>query len=618
MVADGMHNETSDWVDDWRSTSIEKVDGFIAGIPGTGCLPASVLAQYRDHGCSRGWRISVDFSDGVRRDLHVLADDDFPYTWLRIVVADRPDILTWPHLDAEGVLCVLPPETAVSSENPVVVAKYVLGQACHLIEKSIHGRNIEDFRWEFLSYWKLSVGKSYRRYISLLKPLGPSRRVSVWRGQQVRIVGENPEALQRWLERWGVKKNSKGQGPKLYNGVLIWLPKPLVPAEYPGTASDVRALAQKWSSAKVNVLEEIAASGADEIDVVLGAQTPNGTCLAELTVQPPRPADAARGRGDVLEKGFRPGHVPRKLMVNRYLSGGAKVTKANVDRADHLWIHGRDRDPRQECLRHARVAILGCGSVGATPARLLAQAGIGNLLLVDPHKMDWPNIVRHELCADSVGKYKAVELAHKIEKAYPHLGEITYRVMRVGVNARSLMGELASYNLIVSIMGNWAAESYLNDMQQRANGFPPVLYSWVEPHAAAHALLISRNAACLRCGTDDKGRPHLKVTNWPNGGDSLQEPACGEQFTPYGPAELCWAHALLSEAAIDALTGQASAGCHRIWIGAYSRTKAAGGIWAADWIAEMGDPGDGSMKVERRWSISESCPACVRRDGVLH
>ena len=36
-------------------------------------------------------------------------------------------------------------------------------------------------------------------------------------------------------------KKNKGQGHKLYDGVLIWLPKPLVPAEYPGTASDVRA-----------------------------------------------------------------------------------------------------------------------------------------------------------------------------------------------------------------------------------------------------------------------------------------------------------------------------------------------------------------------------------------
>ena len=294
------------------------------------------------------------------------------------------------------------------------------------------------------------------------------------------------------------------------------------------------------------------------------------------------------------------------------------MTKANVDRADHLWIHGRDRDPRQERLRPARVAILGCGSVGATVARLLGQAGIGNLLLVDPKTMDWPNVGRHELGAESVGRFKATELARKIEEAYPHLDEVASRVKRVGVDERRLMDELASYDLIVSTMGDWAAESYLNEVQrQRAKGFPPILYGWVEPNAAAsHALLISRKGACLRCGTNDKGRPQLEVTHWPNGWDSFQAPACGAQFTPYGPTELCWAHALLAETAIEALTDQVSAGYHRIWIGAYRHVEAAGGSWADAWIAEMGNPGAGSMAVERRWTISESCPACMQRAHV--
>ena len=429
-------------------------------------------------------------------------------------------------------------------------------------------------------------------------------------------MGESLEALQGWLERWGAKKG-KHKGYKLYDGVLIWLPKPLIPAEYPGTAADVRALAQERSPEAVNMLEGMAASGADEIDVVLGAPTPNGACFAAVTVQPPRPANAPwhKGRkGNVLQKGFRPGHVPRQLIIDRYLSGGAKVIKATVDRADHLWIHGRDQDSRQEYLRHARVAILGCGSLGAPIARLLAQAGIGNLLLVDPDTMDWPNVGRHELGAGSVGRLKVTELVGEIEKAYPHLGEVTWRQEQVGIRSQSLMAELKSFNLIVSTMGNWAAESYLNDVQQRANGFPPVLYGWVEPHAsAAHALLIPRDDACLRCGINDNGSPNLRVTKWPNGGDSLQAPACGALFTPYGPVELCWAHALISEVAIDALTDQASAARHRIWIGPSSRVDAAGGIWTGDWIAEMGNPGAGGITAERRWPISKSCPACMLR-----
>ena len=602
-----MLDEFSDQTGNFRSTAIEKVDSFIAGFTGAGRLPTQDLERYCNDGYSMGWRISVDFSDGVRRDLHMLADGDFPYTSLRIALANPPDVLTWPHLETGGFLCTLPPEATVSSYNPAGVAKYVLGQACRLIEESIHGCNIDDFRREFLSYWELAVDNSSQSYISLLEPLGPGRRICVWRSQQIRIVGETPETLRRWLERWGIKK-VKGQSHKLYDGVLIWLPKPLVPQDYPKTAADVRTLAREYSLEATNVLEKIAASGASEIDTVLGAPTPNGTCFAAVIVQSPRVSRKVNN----LQKGFRPGCVPQNLLVNRYLAGGTKVTKATVERADHLWIHGRDQDPRQENLRHARVAILGCGSVGAPLARLLAQAGIGNLLLVDPDIMCWPNVGRHELGAGSVNRFKVPELAREIEEAYPHLSEVTWRRERVGLGARDLMRDLKSYDLIVSTMGNWPAESFLNDIQQSYKDFPQILYGWVEPNAAAaHALLIPHIDTCLRCGMDDKGHPHLQVTSWPNGGETLHAPACGAEFTPYGPAELCWAHALLSETAIEALISQASESSHRIWIGDYSRVEAAGGIWATDWITEMGDPGNGGMKVKRRWPISQSCPVCL-------
>lgn len=312
-----------------------------------------------------GWRVPVDFSDGIRRDLHVLANGDFPYTPPRIAVADGPGVLVWPHLEADGFLCILSSDAAVSSEDAAGVAAYVLGEACRLIEESIQGRNVEDFRREFLSYWDLAADKGAPSFISLLEPQGPGRRVSVWRGQQARVVGESPEALQRWLKRWGAKK-SKDRDYKLYDGVLIWLPEPLVPAEYPRTAADMRTLAREQSPEAVDVLEELVTSAAGEIEIVLGARTPNGVCFAVITVRPPRQTGAPKRKRDPLIKGFRPGHVPRNLLIDRYLSGAAKVTKATIERADHLWIHGRDQDPRQERLRQARVAILGCGAVGRT------------------------------------------------------------------------------------------------------------------------------------------------------------------------------------------------------------------------------------------------------------
>ena len=592
-----------------NKAAIDQVDGYIVGLPEAKRLSPRIIERYHNKKFTLGWSVPRIFSDGVRRELHVLIDGDFPYTPPRIAIANGPDVLAWPHLEKDRLLCILPPDSAVSSQNPSAVTAYVLGEACHLIEENISGRNVEDFRLEFLSYWGLAANQGSTNFISILEPKGLGRQIAVWDGKHVRVVGENTEVLERWLSRRSANLG-KGRKYKFYKGVLIWLPEPLLPTEYPHTAADVRVLARKRSPEAANVLEDLAARRVNKIDALIGSGTPHGACFAAVTVRPPHQP----GRPDLLVKGFRPGHVPRDLLVKRYLSRATKVTKAAVERADHLWIHGRDQDPRQEALRGTQVAVLGCGSLGSTLIRLLARAGVGSLLLVDPDTLDWPNVGRHELGAGSVKLYKASELAREIESAYPHLVDISYHCKRVGLETWTSMNDVASCDLIVSTMGNWAAENFLNDVQQECIDFPPIIYGWVEANAvAAHAVLIPKGKACLRCGVNDKGRPHLEVTEWPNEGDSPQAPACGAVFTPYGPAELCWAHALLAETVTEAIINRPKSPVHRVWIGRRSHVDAAGGKWALKWVEEVGDPGEGGITVERTWPASTACPVCTRR-----
>lgn len=612
-MADGTPDRSGDQGPDQQTAAIACVDDFITRTAGGERLPSHVLNRYSKHGFTLGWHVLVNFSDGARRELYVLVNGDFPYTAPRIALADGSGVLAWPHFELDGLLCVLPTDSAVSGENSAGVVEFVLGEACRLIEECIRGDNADDFRREFMSYWLIAAGRGDSRYISLVEPQGPGRRILVWHGKGTRVVGDDRETLKRWLSRWGAEKE-KGQDYRLHDGVLIWLPEPLLPGEYPRTAANVRSLAQERSPEAAAALEEVAASSTDEIDVLLGAPTVNGTCFAAVTLRTPKPTGGPKKKGNPLVAGFRPGHVPRALLVDRYLSEVAKVTKATVERADHLWIHGRDQDSRQERLRTLRVAVVGCGSVGGPLARLLAQAGIGDLLLVDCGRMDWPNVGRHQLGATSVDRNKAQCLASEIEHAYPHLGNVSWRKDTVGPLATGLVEELANCDLIVSTMGNWAAESFLNDMQRERSSFPPILYGWVEPNAAAaHAVLVTQGKACFRCGVDDTGRPYLTVTRWEDHRDTLQEPACGALFTPYGPAELCWAHALLAETVVDALTDRCESTIHRVWIGTGSRIRAAGGVWSEKWVEEMGDPCAGAMMVERAWPPSATCPVCCRQ-----
>lgn len=598
-----------------RANALGDVDSFVRSVGGGTRRSVGSSARETNSG-SVYWRVPVGFSDGVERELSLLADEDFPYTGLRVRLEEAPEPLVWPHLEKDGLLCLLPSNSSVAVGNPAGVAEYVLGEACRLVEDSVQGRNVSDFLSEFLSYWSLAVGKDPLRHTSLLVPEGPGRKICVWRGQRGWVLGESAEDVRRWLERRGFRGQKRG-GYKVHSGVLLWLPHPLLPAEYPSTAADVRELARKRSPESVGALDEIAAAGASEINVVLGVSTIHGVGFAALSIRAPRQSGPSRRTIAVLEKGFRPGRVPKDLVVQRYLSKSVKAAKSRVERADRDWIHGRDRDSKQAQLSRARVAVLGCGSVGAPVARLLAQAGVGNFLLVDPAQMRWPNVSRHELGASSVGQLKAKKLARKLEREYPHLGDIVSRCERVGPSNSSLLEELDSVDLVISTMGNWGAESFLNDVQQETAGFPTVLYGWVEPNAAAaHALPVSPGDTCLRCGVSETGRPHTTVTAWPSEADLLQEPACGATFTPYGPTELCWAHALLSGTAVDLLAGGSRGASYRVWVGSHTHIVAAGGAWAPAWVEVMGDPGAGGQIVEPVWQASGACPVCARKGAA--
>jgi len=598
---------------DWNPAfeeAVEAVDRYVATISG-GRRLEHVPDRYGKRSYRLGWGVSIDFSDGIRRDLFVLADQDFPYTAPRIALADPPDTLAWPHLETDGLLCVFPTDAAVSNEDPAGVIRLLLGESCKLIEESASGSNIEDFRDEFLSYWVLAADTGAREFLSLLEPQGPSRRISIWRGKKKRVVGEDRDTVNRWLTRRGSEK--RGNTYNIDEGLLIWLRQPLIPREYPRSAADVRALARQTSPETLDTLDGLVSSTSTRIQVVYGFGTPNGACFAAVTVPAPKKALGPGREADVLTKGFRPRRMPSSVLVGRFFSGASKVTKSVVERADHCWIHGRDRDLRQPKLRRAQVAIAGCGSLGGPLARLLAQAGVGNLLLIDPDSMEWPNISRHQLGAESVGQSKAHELAGEIESAFPHIGAVSSKHIRFGPGAQEVIEELAACDLIVSTTGNWGADSFLNETQRCRDDYPPILYGWVESNAvAAHAVLISREDACLRCGTNDKGRPTLSVSAWPEGKGILQEPACGGIFTPYGPTELCWAHALLSEAVIEALSQPPDTSYQHVWIGRRNRIEALGGTFTTDWIEQMGEPGAGGITVERHWPASSSCPVCAR------
>lgn len=68
-----------------------------------------------------------------------------------------------------------------------------------------------------------------------------------------------------------------------------------------------------------------------------------------------------------------------------------------------------------------RVGIVGAGSGGSALALALARAGVGEIRLADPQKLELSNISRHELGLPHLNKNKAVAVAQKIFEINPYI-----------------------------------------------------------------------------------------------------------------------------------------------------------------------------------------------------
>ena len=186
-----------------------------------------------------GWRVSVAFTDGNIRRIDVVATAGFPSIPLRTALVDHPPFMTWPHVEGDGILCLLPNMAECDPDDPCAVAENLLNRSIRLVEELLEGTIVErDFREEFLTYWAY-MAQDGAHLFSLVTPAPPSRVVRIWRGKGLEIVGEDAETLAQWVHRrFGTEVDATSE-----EAAFIWLRTPPLPDDYPNSASDLRALA---------------------------------------------------------------------------------------------------------------------------------------------------------------------------------------------------------------------------------------------------------------------------------------------------------------------------------------------------------------------------------------
>ena len=589
-----------------RTSCIRKVNQYLNTLEGAEKLQG--LPKPFNQRFTHAWSLPVEFSD-MRRDLLVMLDAEFPFSLPRIAISRGPNLLEWPHLERDGLLCVVPNLTSFNYLDAPSVVRNVLSDACKLIIHNVSDDIDQELREEFSSYWSYACTTNAPSCISIVSPIGPTRQVSVWKGKSNWYFSDDPTTLRNWLGN--LYPGTAKQSLTINKGWLIWRSQPWVPKQYPSNPADL-VLVLKSVGSDLS-LADLSAAAAGGLAVLVAAPTTSGVCFAALAHRSPsRRKLGPKGRGaDPKIKGFRPGHVPPKVQFSRAFGDGSRMERCCVQRADAAWVHGRDQDPDSLALLNKRVTVIGIGSLGSEVAALLGKSGVGNLHLIDADRLEWANISRHRLGAESVGFPKARELAATLRKQLPHTSiEACERILRI--QNTDDIGAAFSADLIVSVTGSWSAASLLNALWLDRDRPQAMIVAWLEAHAsAAHSILLTKyhSSGCLQCHMTPTGRPELPVTEWRED-PTLRVPACGGAFIPYGAAGISLAAALATQQCIDVLCGRSSDDNHRVWVGRYADLQRAGGTWSPNWVSTMGEPGTGGFQVTRAWSDDPTCVAC--------
>ena len=512
-----------------------------------------------------GWRVNIPAGslELQETDHLVLAiDAAFPNSQPRVFAPAAGSDYSWPHAEQAGLLCLRSSKSAAPIADRVVTH---LIDAQELLNFSETKRR-QEFEREFTAYWshRATNSSDRARVWSLVTPGGVTREVAYFFDARFNrhVMADDKDALKRWLRNTGANPGDK----QIYPTWLFRLSQPWTPREFPETGDEITKMLPP------DMVRKCLEPGLQS-PFLFEVDTKTGTAFAAVVLR-------GAERREVM-RGFRHmSKVPPTRIVNSYTK--RPVERCKVARVDGAWVHGRDHASSYALVKNRKVAVIGCGSIGAAVARLLAQAGVGEQIFVDADSLTTANVSRHLLGMFHAGFNKASGLQEHLRREFPHLTfEHAYQ-RRFEWLAPKELDQLAKVDLIISAGIDFDGEAALDHWRRDLARPPAHLSSWAEAYAAAgHAVLLYGDASIM-AGFDAEERPNFRLTDWPDeAGALIVEAGCGNTFQPHGVIDLHPTVGMAAGLALDTLLAKVPASCRRVWMGDPAVVEANGGILRA-------------------------------------
>lgn len=113
----------------------------------------------------------------------------------------------------------------------------------------------------------------------------------------------------------------------------------------------------------------------------------------------------------------------------------------------------QNRGRFQEGLRFARVAVVGCGALGAPIAEMLIRGGVFQMTLFDDDTLAIGNLARHTLAMSDLGEGKASRLAQRLNSLNPH-AEVASVPSAISFMNQDVSQRLLEHDLVIDCTAN--------------------------------------------------------------------------------------------------------------------------------------------------------------------
>lgn len=455
--------------------------------------------------------------------------------------------LALPHVEENGKVCLGTATKPGDYESPAHAVADALRDFETYVEKTTDYAWVkEEFQRERLAYWA--------RYCEAHK-----RRRGFPAPKVVQVVLQ-PFGVQAEGTLAGFSHGSKGQGGQLWlaapgdldanviahrhgwargtlrrgHALFVQMPEDAswTPSDWPQSLAELERLVAQWTDHELSLVSWIEGKTEDRpqpfLIVLVQGTVAFGFCLAPPLV----PGLTTAGLVPVL-----------------------------IERVDADWALARDHEltPLQK-RREKRVLLLGCGSLGAPVAELLARAGVGHLTVVDMELFEPENTARHVLGFSSLNKSKALELAARLKSEIPGISVKGHLALASSWLAN--MVKTGDFDLVLDCTGESSIRCLLSLLASEKLDGCDIAHLWMEPFcAAAHVVYLQPGD---RWPSNDPADTLINIAKWP-ADVRVHLPACGAGFHPYGASDVMQVAGFSVERLLSHLDGEVQASTVWTW-----------------------------------------------------